>query len=66
MSDQEDQEDELLALSSIYDNDSEVFKMYKEDGLNGGEILAFPVLPNHFSVKILKNKKGTNVNNLTK
>lgn len=56
MTDQEEQEDELLALSSIFDED--VFKMYKEEGLNGGELLASPVLPDQFSVKNLKSKKG--------
>ena len=47
MSDQEEQEDELLALSSIYD---EILKVIKEDGLNGGEISAKPQLPDDFQV----------------
>ena len=47
MSDQEEQEDELLALSSIYD---EILKVIKEDNLNGGEILACPHLPDDFQV----------------
>lgn len=55
MTDQEEQEDELLALSSIYDS---VFKIFKEGGLNGGELLASPMLPDQFCIKIMKNKKG--------
>ena len=47
MSDQEEQEDELLALSSIYD---EILKVIKEDGFNGGEISAKPQLPEDFQV----------------
>lgn len=55
MTDQEEQDDELLALSSIYDN---VLKVVKEGELNGGELLASPVLPEDFSIKIVKAKKG--------
>lgn len=47
MSDQEEQEDELLALSSIYD---EILKVIKEENLNGGEISASPHLPDDFQV----------------
>ncbi|XP_045203208.2 E3 ubiquitin-protein ligase RNF14-like [Mercenaria mercenaria] len=56
MSDQEEQDDELLALTSIYDN---VLKVTKEGELNGGELSASPVLPDDFCVKILKNQKGS-------
>lgn len=54
MSDQEEQEDELLALTSIYDN---ILKVTKEGDLNGGELLACPVLPDDFCVKVIKNKQ---------
>ena len=57
MSDQEEQEDELLALSSIFDEG--VFKTYKDGELNEGELLAFPDLPDQFTVKIIKTKKGS-------
>ncbi|XP_052279931.1 E3 ubiquitin-protein ligase RNF14-like [Dreissena polymorpha] len=56
MSDKEEQEDELLALTSIYDN---VLKVHKEGELNGGELLALPVLPNDFKIKVVKIKKDS-------
>lgn len=59
MSDQEDQEDELLALSSIYD---EILKVIKEDGLNGGEISAKSQLPEDFQVLFKKTSQDDNSN----
>ncbi|KAL4230632.1 E3 ubiquitin-protein ligase rnf14 [Mactra antiquata] len=61
MTDLEEQEDELLALSSIYDN---ILKVTKEGHLNGGELLASPVLPDDFKLKILKPKKESNCETL--
>jgi hypothetical protein len=55
MTDQEEQDDELLALTSIYDN---ILKVIKEGDLNGGELSASPILPVNFFVKIVKNQKG--------
>ena len=51
MTDAEEQEDELVALNSIYEN---VIRVTKEGDLNGGELLACPVLPDDFIVKIVK------------
>jgi len=56
MTDQEEQEDEILALCSIFDN---ILKVSKEGSLNAGELLVHPVLPDDFAVKVLKRKKGT-------
>ncbi|XP_052795649.1 E3 ubiquitin-protein ligase RNF14-like [Mya arenaria] len=56
MTDQEEQEDELLALSSIYEN---ILKVHKEGELNGGELLALPVLPDDFCVKVVRKRKGS-------
>ena len=63
MSDQEEQDDELLALTSIYDN---VLKVIKEGDLNGGELSACSVLPENFCVKVIKNQKGSLLNSCIK
>jgi len=47
--DEEAQEDELLALASIYNED--VFEVTREDGKPGGQFSARLELPDHFSVQ---------------
>ena len=55
-SDREAQEDELLALESIYD--SQIFVATTEGEIPGGQFVAHLDLPSSFFVKVATNETG--------
>ncbi|KAL3878211.1 hypothetical protein ACJMK2_030579 [Sinanodonta woodiana] len=63
MTDQEEQEDELLALTSIYDE--EILTLAKEGDGRGGQLLVYPHLPDHFIIKsVVKETKKNEENSI--